>query len=139
MKLLTWPFPVCLFCFAVLCFYLLCPDAGRALKPLDNEALLDYSPATIEKLDKVTSKGQRQFESDGFSEAICFKKCHQPTDFSPADKTRKQWRLLIGEDGHAIFKKIDWDSPRQKKRVMHYLLKNAKNANADAEGIGVWH
>ncbi|MGM0453419.1 MAG: hypothetical protein ACQERN_09675 [Thermodesulfobacteriota bacterium] len=139
MKLLTSRPFVCLFCFAMLCFFLLCPLTGRALKPLDDQALLDSSPSTIEKLDKVPIEEQLRFESNEFSESICFKKCHQPADFSPAEKTRKQWRLLIGEDGHAIFKEINWESTRQKQRVMQYLLENAKNANADAEGIGVWH
>lgn len=139
MKLLTWSPLFCLFCLLLVCCYLLFPHASRALKPLDDQALLEYSPSTIEKLEKMDIQKQLQFKSSPFSESICFKKCHQSNDFSPADKTRRQWQLLIGENGHAVFKKIPWKNSRQKKHILQYLLKHAQNASTGPEGIGVWH
>jgi hypothetical protein len=61
---------------------------------------------------------------DDFHNAICFK-CHTVNDFSPHDKTQKQWRCLIEANGHAIFAMISWETSYQKKQILEFLLKNA--------------
>ena len=71
-----------------------------------------------------------------FHHSICFK-CHTVNDFSPKDKTQKQWRRLIEDDGHAIFKNISWETPDQKSQILEFLLDNAGSYRA--EGIGLWN
>lgn len=71
-----------------------------------------------------------------FDNSICFIKCHQQKAFSLADKSQKQWEILIEKNGHAIFKKIPWENELQKKQIVNYLHENAKGFMK--EGIGVW-
>jgi hypothetical protein len=71
-----------------------------------------------------------------FHESICFR-CHARDDFSPTDKTLKEWRYFIENDGHGIFAPIPWESPSQKKQILEFLLDHAGNNRA--EGIGVWN
>ena len=70
-----------------------------------------------------------------FHTSLCFN-CHDISDFSPSDKTRKQWRRLIEEDGHAIFENISWETPFQKHQILKFLVENAGTYRS--EGIGVW-
>jgi len=71
-----------------------------------------------------------------FYHSICFK-CHTVNDFLPTDRTQKQWRRLIEDDGHAIFANISWESPYQKDQVLEFLIENAVSYRA--EGIGLWN
>jgi len=102
---------------------------------MDEEALIDLSPALIKKLRK---KPMPPFPQNQFENSICFKRCHTKNDFSPSRKTQRQWILLIEKNGHAIFQKIPWESPEQKEQILIYLLKHAKDKNTPKEGIGVW-
>lgn len=71
-----------------------------------------------------------------FHDSLCFK-CHATSDFSPSDKTRKEWQYLIEDDGHMIFENIPWETPWEKKQILEFLLENAGNHRA--EGIGLWN
>lgn len=109
------------------------------LKPLDEEDLEELSPAIKEETAPPMSPEQRlsmlKAEFDG---SICFQKCHQRNDFSPKDKTRKQWQLLIEKNGHDVFEKLTWENHQKKEYVLLYLYENAKNSDLKSEGIGVW-
>ncbi|MBC2717699.1 MAG: hypothetical protein HF978_20545 [Desulfobacteraceae bacterium] len=80
--------------------------------------------------------GPMKISANDFHNSICFK-CHTINDFSPSDKTQKQWRRLIEDDGHAIFENISWETPYQKNQILEFLLENAGTYRA--EGIGLWH
>ena len=81
---------------------------------------------------------QATFTRQDFDNSICFKKCHDPQNISPKDKPKNLWRMLIEENGHAIFADIPWQSEKQKESILQYLLTHAHNAEPESEGIGVW-
>jgi len=81
---------------------------------------------------------QEGFTRQDFENSICFKKCHAPKSISPKDKPQNLWRMLIEENGHAIFADIPWQSRKQKEKILQYLLTHAHNAEPESEGIGVW-
>lgn len=109
------------------------------LKPLDDKELEDLSPAVIEKVPEPIPREEFMMilKSD-YDASVCFKKCHMKEDFSPSDKTRSQWQMLIENNGHDVFEKIIWEDQAQKEHVMMYLFENAKNSDYQTEGIGVW-
>lgn len=140
MKPFAWRFSIFGIGMLLCVFCMLFPHPSRALKPLDDQALLQYSPATVDQA--ATSRQIREKPIPPaaiFNQSVCFKRCHSRTDFSCADKTVRQWQLLIRDNGHAIFQTIDWPDPETKRRVLDYLLEHAKDADANAEGIGVWN
>lgn len=107
---------------------------------LDDQMLEDLSPALIAPLPVIVSRNEyNQFIKQEYDNSICFKQCHSRNDFSVSDKTEKQWRLLIEDDGHAIFNIIPWEKPPSKEKILKYLLNNALNSGPKAEGIGIWH
>jgi hypothetical protein len=109
------------------------------LKPLDDKELEDLSPAVIEKIpEPIPHEKLMMILKSDYDNAVCFKKCHQKEDFSPSDKTRLQWQMLIENNGHDIFKKIIWEDQAQKEQVMMYLLDNSRSSGYQTEGIGVW-
>jgi hypothetical protein len=144
--------------------YVLIPSPSIALKPLDDDALIHNSPsnqiASVKKQDQVLKPldeealdvlspattapppiSREEYSAvvkAGYDSSVCFKKCHHSDDFSPSDKTRKQWQVLIEKNGHDIFKQIIWENPLQKEYVLIYLYENAKNPDFKAEGVGVW-
>ncbi|MDZ7832684.1 MAG: hypothetical protein U5L07_13095 [Desulfobacterales bacterium] len=109
----------------------------NALTPLDEEALIELSPSLMEEIEEK-EKSLPPLPQNEFKNAICFKRCHTEKDFSPSQKTRKQWIILIEKNGHAIFRKIPWESPEQKDQILIYLLRHARDANGIKEGIGIW-
>jgi hypothetical protein len=90
----------------------------------------------INELIEEQKSGPSKLSLNHFHDGICFK-CHALNDFSPADKTRKEWQYLIEDDGHAIFDNIPWENPWQKKQILEFLIENAGNHRA--EGIGLWN
>ena len=113
------------------------PDENLA--PLDDQALDVLSPTTTEKMPAPVSSGEHSaILKAEFDSAVCFKKCHRRDDFSPSDKTRKQWQRLIENNGHDIFERISWENPQKKEYVLIYLYENARNPDFKAEGVGVW-
>jgi hypothetical protein len=90
----------------------------------------------INQLIEQQKAAPARLSMNDFYRGICFE-CHAPNDFSPSDKTRKEWRYLIEDDGHMIFDNIPWETPWQKKQVLEFLLENAGNHRA--EGIGLWN
>ncbi len=152
-----------LICLAILSGFILFPARSRALRPIDDESLAASSPAAtaqvrwkieeIEMLDdqdleilspsvhvkEEPAEPAHELRPDEFERSVCFTGCHKTGDFSASDKTKKQWLLLIEQEGHAIFEPIEWDTPRQKAEIMDYLLRNAGNSRTSLEGgIGVW-
>ena len=152
-------------CFTLILWlvYIIFPHPGIALKPLDDEAMIQNSPsnqiASVKEDQDLKPLEEQDLEvfspatnaapplspeeysaniKAEFDSAVCFKKCHYKDDFSPADKTRKQWHRLIENNGHDIFKKISWENPQQKEYVLIYLYENARNPDFQAEGVGVW-
>ena len=145
--------------------YAISPRPGIALKPLDDAGMLHNSPSnhiasvnhdqdlmplgdqeldvlsptTTEKMSApVSSEEHSAILKAEFDSAVCFKKCHRRDDFSPSDKTRKQWQRLIENNGHDIFERISWENPQKKEYVLIYLYENARNPDFKAEGVGVW-
>jgi hypothetical protein len=109
------------------------------LKPLDDQSLEILSPAATENVAAPVSPEQYSAVLKAeFDSSMCFIKCHRRDDFSPSDKTKKQWQVLIEKNGHDIFEKLSWENPRKKEYVLLYLYENAKNAEVKSEGIGVW-
>ncbi len=129
---------VAIVCSTLLLLYAVFPRSSRALRPLDDQSLITYSPATVAKAVKAAKAEKHHYTHFQFNHSVCFQKCHRKTEFSPSSKTRKQWWLLIEDNGHDIFKPIQWKSPEQKKRILEFLLQHAKDAGPDNEGIGVW-
>lgn len=119
----------------LICLYIFLPPQTNALTPLDEESLIELSPSLIKKLEK---KSLPPLPQDEFESSICFQRCHTKNDFSPSRKTQKQWIILIEKDGHAIFQKIPWKSAEQKDQILMYLIRHARDANTQKEGIGVW-
>lgn len=97
--------------------------------------LLQEKVKEINTLLEEQKAGPPQLTLKEFQSSLCFN-CHGPNDFSLSDKTRKQWRRLIEEDGHAIFENISWETPFQKHQILQFLIENAGNYRS--EGIGVW-
>ncbi|MBC2717698.1 MAG: hypothetical protein HF978_20540 [Desulfobacteraceae bacterium] len=113
--------------------------SGSHLQPINENQLDDLSPALIApKTVKISSQEYEQILNQEFDNSICFKRCHNKNDIKPSDNTVKQWRLLIEEDGHAIFGKILWENDKQKEAVLNYLFNNAGNSKPEPAGIGVW-
>ncbi|MDA8404925.1 MAG: hypothetical protein M0Z56_12150 [Desulfobacteraceae bacterium] len=109
------------------------------LKPLPDQALEILSPSTIQKIPPPISPEQYSAMLKAeYDSSVCFKKCHSRNDFSPSDKTKKQWRLLIEKNGHDIYEKISWENPQKKDYILIYLYENARNPDFKAEGVGVW-
>ena len=127
---------------ALLFLYAVFPRPSRALRPLDDQSLITYSPKTVVKASETAAGGSDvehpQFTHVRFEHSVCFLQCHHQHKVSPADKTQKQWRLLIEDNGHDIFRPIQWESPEQKKVILNFLLQHARDAGPDTEGIGVW-
>jgi hypothetical protein len=148
-------------------FTILFPQFSSALRPLSNEDLTDSSPSLVDKesdrkedstlqpinenqLDqmspsliappivRISSQEYNSIMDQAFEDSICFKRCHKSSDFHPSDNTAKQWRLLIDQEGHAIFSEIPWESPQQKEEMLDYLFNNARNSKPESAGIGVW-
>lgn len=97
---------------------------------------LEETVKEINELIEDKKKGPPKFSMNDFHSSLCFK-CHNIIDFSPSDKTMKQWRRLLEEDGHSIFEQISWESPYQKSQILEFLIENAGTYRA--EGIGVWN
>jgi len=123
--------------FILICLFTFFPGVTNALTQLDEDEMVELSPARIETI-KEKEKSLPPIPKNEFENSICFKRCHQPSDFSPSHKTRKQWLLLIEKEGHAIFEKIPWQSSEHKDRVLIFLLRHAKDESSVKEGIGVW-
>jgi hypothetical protein len=110
-----------------------------SLQPINENQLDEMSPSLIAPPVIKSSPPELQNKMDQeFANSVCFKQCHKSGDFYPSDNTAKQWQLLIGQDGHAIFSDIEWKSPQQKKDILDYLLKNSKQTRPESAGIGVW-
>ncbi|MDA3896910.1 MAG: hypothetical protein PF482_12285 [Desulfobacteraceae bacterium] len=151
----------------IILFTILSPQFSSALQPLNDKDLTGNSPAVVDKkteqvpdthlqpidenhLDamspsliappvmKSSAKDHKRKMDQEFENSICFKRCHNTGDFYPSDNTAKQWRLLIDQEGHAIFSDIPWESPQQKEQILDYLLNNARNTKPGSAGIGVW-
>ncbi len=156
-------------CALIACLlWIIFPYTASALKKLNNEELQQNSPALKSEMEKTPDSqdaGENIFlpvldpvsanyfpeipqpsslplmrpaSGKVFSGSVCFK-CHGPADVNPSDKTRKQWWLLIEENGHAIFAEIPWSTPDEKKSILRYLLFHAKKTNPQIEGIGLWN
>lgn len=100
---------------------------------------IDELQKTVHRINELIEEqktGPSKLSINNFHDSICFK-CHAPNDFSPSDKTRKEWRYLIEDDGHAIFENIPWENSMQKKQIVEFLIENAGNHRA--EGIGLWN
>jgi hypothetical protein len=89
----------------------------------------------ITQIIEEQQAGPPEISSADFYNSLCFR-CHKTNEFSPADKTLKQWQRLIEADGHAIFAEIPWESPLQKKQILQFLMENAGNYRS--QGIGHW-
>jgi hypothetical protein len=97
---------------------------------------LEETVREINELIEVKKKGPPKFSMNDFHSSLCFK-CHTINDVSPSDKTIKQWRRLLEEDGHSIFEQISWESSYQKSQIIEFLYENAGTYRAG--GIGVWN
>ena len=114
-------------------------DSDTHLQPIDENQLDAMSPSLIAPpVIRISSQEYIQIMNQKFENSVCFKQCHHKNDFYPSDHTAKQWRLLIKENGHAIFGKIPWENSQQKEDILNYLLQNARKSKPDAAGIGVW-
>lgn len=123
--------------FLLISVYIFLPRMTNALTPLDEDEMIQLSPARIAEIIEK-EKTLPPLSLNVFEDSICFQKCHTENDFSPSHKTQKQWLILIEKDGHAIFQEIPWQSADEKDRVLIFLLKHARDANTIKEGIGVW-
>lgn len=123
--------------FILIGLYIFLPGVTKALTPLDKDEMAKPLPARMEEIEEK-EKALPPIPKDEFESSICFKRCHKPDDFSPSQKTRKQWVLLIESEGHAVFEKIPWESPEQKDRVLVFLLRHARDKGDIEEGIGLW-
>jgi len=146
-----------------LIIYILIPRPSIALKPLGDDAMIRLSPSTeiasikhdedLKPLDDqslevlspaataappVSPEQYSAILKQEFASSMCFQKCHQRNDFSPTDKTKKQWQALIEKNGHDVFEKLSWETPQKKEYVLLYLYENSKNTELKSEGIGVW-
>jgi len=111
---------------------------AKELKAIDDNVLENLSPALVAPEEiKIPTKEYHKILKQEFDNAVCFK-CHTKNDFRASDHTQKQWRMLIEEDGHAIFSKIPWKDDIQKETTLNYLLINARNNKPESSGIGVW-
>ena len=141
-----------------LCFF---PQA-QALEPLDERSMVEESPALVETNpvsdsdSRLTPIKDTQLEAlspalkaspkkeffpvvdPEFQNSVCFKRCHGATDFRAEDRTARQWRLLIGENGHSLFEEIPWKSTQEKEEILNYLLRHSKDTRPAPAGIGVW-
>ncbi len=113
------------------------------LQPINEEQLEVLSPSLLAPEARTKDPTNTSRKSDDkisreFENSICFKRCHSIDEIHPADKTAKQWRLLIEKEGHAIFSRIPWKNPEQKEKVLDYLLQNARKSTPGPAGIGVW-
>ena len=97
--------------------------------------LLQEKVIEINKLLEDRKNEPAKMTINEFHCSVCFN-CHDIHDLSPSDKTPKQWRRLIEDDGHAIFENISWDTPLQKNQILEFLIENAGAYRA--EGIGLW-
>ncbi|GEM_PF-2757278 len=91
------------------------------------------------RFQNVNKKYQLAQKKSEFYNSICFENCHQKENLSPKNKTVTQWKFLIQERGHAIFKEIPWENSTQKNKIMQFLIENAKGTGEKKEGIGVWN
>ncbi len=106
---------------------------------LDDQTLDDLSPALVASAPvKVSLRDCDRIIRQEYDNSICFKRCHIKNDFAAPDYTEKQWRLLIEENGHALFSEIPWENPDKKEKILSYLLDNAVYSGPTSEGIGVW-
>jgi hypothetical protein len=97
---------------------------------------LEATVKEINELIEIQKTGPPKFSINDFHSSLCFQ-CHTINNFSPSDKTQKQWRRLLEEDGHSIFEEIPWDNPYQKNQILDFLIENAGTYRA--EGIGLWN
>ena len=97
---------------------------------------LEATVKEINELIEIQKTGPPKFSINDFHSSLCFQ-CHTINNFSPSDKTQKQWRRLLEEDGHSIFEEIPWDNPYQKNQIFDFLIENAGAYRA--EGIGLWN
>lgn len=115
------------------------PSSDLHLQPINEKQLDDLSPSLLAPPAKtVHHQNVNQSNNHQFENSICFKRCHLKNDFHPSDNTAKQWRLLIEENGHAIFDEIDWENTEQKRNIVNYLIENARKSTPESAGIGVW-
>lgn len=114
------------------------PEPASTEKKPEKAKSYEVSPISVEIIPEATSREVYLHSlQSSFNRSVCHQ-CHNPGDINAADKTRKQWRVLIGNNGHSVFKPIPWSNPEEKSNVMRYLLEHAKNTNLHSEGIGVW-
>lgn len=100
---------------------------------------LDRLQETVNEISVLLEEkktGPAKMSMNDFHSSICFQ-CHTVNEFSPSDKTRQQWRRMIENEGHAIFKDIPWENTYQKQQILQFLLENAGTYRA--EGIGLWN
>ncbi|PIP42602.1 MAG: hypothetical protein COX19_00570 [Desulfobacterales bacterium CG23_combo_of_CG06-09_8_20_14_all_51_8] len=159
---------LCLPAMIILVIFLFMPCQSQALRPLDDKDLIQNSPDVVknqsnaESGSRLTPINENQLDElspsltapekkitnaplkthpitdQNFRDSVCFKRCHSATDFHPSDNTARQWRLLIEDDGHALFEEIPWESLQEKEEILNYLLNNSKNTSPAPAGIGVW-
>lgn len=110
------------------------------LTPINDGQLDALSPAVKAPEPEVKEKPARNIPpmDQAYRDSVCFKRCHNISDFQPADHTARQWRLLIEKDGHSLFDEIPWQSQAEKEQVLNYLLEKSKNTSPAPAGIGVW-
>lgn len=108
----------------------------KAAEEGQNIERLEATVKEINELIEIQKTGPTKFSINDFHSSLCFQ-CHAINNFSPSDKTQKQWRRLLEEDGHSIFEEIPWDNPYQKNQILDFLIENAGNYRA--EGIGLWN
>jgi hypothetical protein len=115
-------------------------ESGSRLTPINENQLDELSPSLTAPEKKITDApiNTHPIIDQDFRESVCFKRCHSVTDFNPSDNTARQWRLLIGDDGHALFEEIPWENLQEKEEILNYLLNNSKNTSPAPAGIGVW-
>jgi len=97
---------------------------------------LEATVKEINELIEIQKTGPPKFSVNDFHSSLCFQ-CHDVNDFSASDKTQKQWRRFLEEDGHSIFEEIPWENPYQKNQILEFLIENAGTYRA--EGIGLWN
>ena len=107
-------------------------ESGSRLTPINENQLDELSPSLTVPEKKITNApiNTHPIIDQNFRDSVCFKRCHSVTDFNPSDNTARQWRLLIEDDGHALFEEIPWESLQEKEEILNYLLKKKdKNLN----------
>jgi hypothetical protein len=112
-------------------------DGETRLTPVDETNLDKLSPSLVAP-DRKKTRSSVSPESLEFEKSICFKRCHHSGSLQASDKTAKQWQLLIERNGHSIFSEIPWQTPDQKRKIVDYLLNNARDSKPESSGIGVW-